>query len=188
MAWRSTLMKYLESRFKSEVEGDFLEFGTLAGDLTIPLAKLAAKHERKVITVDVCDVSVDDTVTSRGKNLSDYYAGFVGRHNQEKIIRKKLQRLDNVLFIKENSVNLQVPLDQKLSVVVVDGGHQLAVFRHDARLGWSHLSVGGMMAIHDYKGDVPGLTEAIDQIVQEFNVSPENLVVLDDRWIVLEKK
>lgn len=186
LAWRTSLINYVKDRIIN-IEGDFLEFGTFLADLTVLLAELAKQQNKKLISVDVCDFLADTLVTSENVKLSDYYKSKTRGKKQKIIIKEKLQVFDNVDFIKTDSVKIQLLENRKFSLVVVDGGHQTNVFKHDARLGWSRLSFGGILAIHDYKGNIPGLTEDVDEIVEEFGVQQENVVVLPGLWIVLEK-
>ena len=188
MSWRSSLIDYLKDRLPPTVEGDILEFGTFLADLTVKLAELAETQNRTVYTVDVCNLAADKTVTVNGLPLSEYYQRFVDTaEQQETIINEKLSKHGNVKFIKRDSSTLTLPKKLQLCVCIVDGCHMPNVLIHDIMFGWRRLTQNGLLAIHDYEGDIEPTTKTVNQFLADHKIAPEQTEKLSGLWLIVKK-
>lgn len=187
--WRKSLIDYIRPRLAGKVEGDFLEVGVCRGELTLALSALAAALNRKVYSFDVCNVNFDSSVNNKGLSMPAYYAGLgLNSENQEKIIRDTVSSCSNVVFTRKDSAKIVFKPTQTFCFVVIDGCHTVKYVRGDFKLAWKHLSPGGYMAMHDYKGDMPHVTETIDKLLKEHKSEVNQAEAIAGWWMVIQKK
>ncbi len=185
MEWRDYLIFHLQPRI-AKLEGDILEIGVLRGELTVKLAELAAKHGRRVFAVDICDLSADPMQTKW--NYLDYYKS-MATADQEATIRQAIDRFSNVIFIKIDSAKITFKPEQKFAATVIDGCHEPEHMKGDFRLAWRHLSPGGLIAMHDYHGDLPPeFSKAVDEVITEVLLEVASLTIIDGWWLIVERK
>lgn len=148
------------------VPGDVLEIGVLAGGGTYKLAKAAP--QRTVIAVDVFDLRFDHTASDDGTAMADIYdrhfkgAGFTG--TQREVFDRITAGLPNLTVIEGDSTQVEIPAD-RLAFSFVDGHHAPEYVRKDFATAWSRTSPGGVVAMHDYGADLPGVTRAIHALI-----------------------
>ena len=188
--WRASLIDYLKDR--GFVSGDILEIGTFLGELTKTLATMGKLDHRHVVTVDICDFDTDQTVNARGVRMNEYYKRICSG-DQFEIIQKKLNDLRNVIFIKLSSPRvtdkkLKLGKGKKFALIVLDGSKNNSIVRSDMKWSWGKLKKGGILAVHDYQGDIPDLTKTIDETVQQLRIKDAQRSVLSGWWLLLEKR
>ncbi|MGD6850751.1 MAG: class I SAM-dependent methyltransferase [Candidatus Bathyarchaeia archaeon] len=186
--WRSVLIGTVKNRL-AELEGDILEIGCCRGELTVALAKLAEPLGKKVYAVDVCDVDFDKSTNDRGLYLPTYYAGLgLNSENQEQILREAIAPYSNVVFNRVDSAKMRFPKTQRFCFAVIDGCHTPEYVHGDFKRAWRLLTSGGLVAMHDYRGDMHVVTESIDQLLEEYAAEIAAVAPLAGWWVVIEKK
>jgi hypothetical protein len=185
--WRASLIDYLKDRLK--LEGDILEVGTLAGDLTKGLA--VTFPERKITTVDYCDPDGDTTVNARGIRMDDYYRGYLRGMDGEaqlQTLTELFKEYPNVNFVRKNSKDLKFSKKRKFAVIIQDGSKKSDIITHGLNLGWRKLKKGGYLCQHDYHGDIPSITETIDRWIVKRKITEDQIETLTGWWIIFEKR
>jgi SAM-dependent methyltransferase len=187
LTWRATLISYIQERLTAL--GDVLEVGVGRGELTAYLAYAASLQDKKVFAVDVCNIDFDQSKNEGGLYLPDYYRQMgLTLENQEEVIRLNIKDCSNVVFFKMDSAKLTFPENQQFCLAVIDGCHTSEYIRSDFLLAWPRISEGGFVAMHDYGGDMPNVTAAIQLLLKEFEAEIASTAILYGWWIVIEKK
>lgn len=155
--------------------GDILEIGALVGEGTRQLAQ--AYPDKTVWALDIFDIEADTTVTQDGQALVELYRGELGGKTQEQAFADNTSGLDNVRVIKGDSRCADFP-PTRLFLVIIDGGHSPAVVAND--WGRAAMRAPRFIAFHDYKHDLPEVTEIIDVLTEGLE-----RVELGSAWLVV---
>ena len=150
------------------VEGDVLEIGALLGGGTATLCGWLARHApgKRVITVDIFDPASDDTVTVDGWTMSELYALRLAGRDQRELFDEVTAGCRNLVVVEGDSTAVEIPVG-RLAFAIIDGSHVPADVRTDFETVWSRLSPGGIVAFHDYGGDLPEITRTLHELVGE---------------------
>lgn len=165
--------------------GDFLEIGAFIGGGTAKLARAAEKWGKLVYAVDIFEPSTDLTANQAGFTMAGIYAGILSGRDQEELFYRNTQGLDNIRMLKIDSRELRFPEEQKFAFVFIDGNHDPDVVWNDIRLAWPALVSGGILGFHDYEGDLPQTTKAINEFLEAYDHEIARLERLPRRWVLL---
>jgi Methyltransferase domain len=162
------LINFCHWRKIHEVPGDFLEIGALFGHGTRQLSRYLSRECRNktLYVVDVFDPDFDVTATASGLTMKELYNGWLaetGAPSQWLLYLCTIKGLTNVRTIRGDSREVSLPAE-RLAFAFIDGNHQADCVQSDFAMVWERLSPGGIVAFHDYGGDLPLVTEAIDDI------------------------
>jgi hypothetical protein len=162
------LLSEIEGHGADSVPGDVLEIGALLGGGTAKLCQWFARHapDKRVISIDVFDPSFDPSVTCEGWPMTDLYRRSLENRDQRSIFDEVTRDCTNLTVVAGDSTEVDVPTDQ-LAFAFVDGSHVPSVVRSDFELVWGLLAPGGIVAFHDYGGDLPGVTHALHACIGE---------------------
>jgi len=180
-----TLLEFIEKHELYKLEGDILEIGAFLGGGTAKLAKFAMKHNKKVYTVDIFDPKVDTTQNLHGLSMSQIYSLILQGKRQRDIFNKVVQGYDNVEVISKDSKKLKFPEDQKFCFSFIDGNHSPEYVKNDFMIAWEHTTPGGGVGFHDYEGDIPETTEAINEIIKDHENEIEVMEKVKEKWVLL---
>ena len=162
------LLAFIRKRVLLELEGDIIEIGAFMGGGTVKLAKLAKKYGKKVYVIDIFEPSLDQTVSKSGVTACEVYQAFLGNRSMLEVYQKATRGFNNIITIKEDSMKVKFPEEQKIILGFIDGCHQQAYVENDFHIIWPHLVSGGTLGIHDYKyDDWPEVTQAVDRLLDE---------------------
>ena len=162
------LIAFMQERGLHKLEGDIIEIGAFMGGGTIKLAKFAKKYGKKVYVVDIFEPSLDQTVSPGGVTACDVYQAFLGGRSMLEVYQEATRGFDNIITIKEDSMKVRFPEEQRFIFGFVDGCHQRAYVENDFHIIWPNLVSGGALGLHDYKyDDWPEVTQAIDALIDE---------------------
>ncbi len=162
------LIAFITKQGLLQMEGDFIEIGAYMGGGTVKLAKLAAKHGKKVYVIDTFDPDMDKTVSKSAVTAAEVYRAFLRGRSMWEVYREATRRLQNVITIIEDSRNVVLDEDVRFVFAFVDGCHEKNCVKSDFHLIWPHLVPGGIIGFHDHKyDDWPDVTEALDDLMQE---------------------
>lgn len=182
-----TLILRLRALGIEKVPGDFVEIGAFLGGGSMKLATFgkSLSPQRKLFVVDVFDPNFDWTCTNSGRAMAELYAGFMkgfGSLSQMEVFKKVTAGVDNIECLVGDSKNLVVP-SERLAFAFIDGNHDPDYVDNDFHKVWPLIQSGGVVAFHDYGGDLPQTTAAIDKIeadhkaeIREKIVEPEKML------------
>jgi Methyltransferase domain len=126
--------------------------------------------DKKLITIDVFDPEFDSTMNTSGDRMCLLYNNalevYYGK-TQLEIFHSVIKGCSNIIVLKVDSKNAVIPAG-KICFGFIDGNHDPEYVRHDFHLIWPKLSSGGCLAIHDYGGDLPQTTAAIDELLEMY--------------------
>jgi hypothetical protein len=180
-----TLIDFINTHHLCQLEGDIVEIGAFVGGGTVKLAKLAQKHNKKVFMIDIFDPTSDRTATPDGTTMSDIYLAFLEGRSQYQVYCENTRSCDNIVTINEDSRKVKFPSNQKFMFGFIDGNHQPDYVRNDFLLVWDHLVSGGVVALHDYKSELPEVTRTIDKLLDEKKREIRNTVEISEKHIIL---
>jgi hypothetical protein len=165
-----TLLDYVERCRLYSVEGDVAEIGAFMGGGTRKLAKFFKRYAKTVIVVDVFDPTFDHTLNERGEAMSDIYQRILGNRDLRGIFNKKVAGLTNVIVHPIDSQQIFFNGTHKFCFSFIDGNHDPSYVKSDFEHLWKKTVRGGVVALHDYGGDLPQVTQAIDSLIREHEV------------------
>ncbi|MCB0329220.1 MAG: class I SAM-dependent methyltransferase [Bdellovibrionales bacterium] len=122
------------------------EFGTHQGILTDRIMQVAPE-EAVMFTLDLPPDEFDSAALRVDKTNRSYV-----KHSKEEMgIYVSEEYEDRVIRLIGDSMRFQPgPLEGKMDLVIVDGGHQYLVAERDISNAWAMLAPGGVMLIDDY--------------------------------------
>lgn len=166
-----SLIRRLKSLGIGKVPGDFLEIGAFLGGGSRKLAAFGKtlSPERKLYVADVFDPDFDWTKTSGGRAMAEVYKDFLGAFgsmSQLEVFKKVTSGLDNIVCLIGDSKDLSIP-SSRLAFAFIDGNHDPEYVENDFNKVWPLIQSGGVVAFHDYGGDLPQTTGAIDKLEAE---------------------
>ena len=183
------LVNFIRREGVDRMEGDFLEIGCFLGGGTAKLARLAQATGKLVWVIDVFDPGFDHTANTNGDRMADLYHGYLQSSSQEEIFRAITRPwADRIRVIKEDSRNASLPEGTRLAFAFGDGNHDPIWVKSDFQLIWSHLHPGGWAGFHDYGGDLPEVTAALDSMMRDHASEIERVEIMKERWVLLVKK
>jgi SAM-dependent methyltransferase len=169
--------------------GDFLEIGCFLGGGTAKLAKLAASTDKQVWVIDPFDPTLDLTRNLAGNRMADLYRDYLHGHSQEEIFRQVTAPWSaSIQVLKQDSMKVRLPDGLRFSFAFTDGNHDPAWVKSDFQLVWRRLLPGGWAAFHDYGGDLPDVTAALDSMLGQYAAEIGRVEKIEDRWILLVQK
>ena len=100
-------------------------------------------------------------------------------NNYNAVVERLKEYKDKTVFLKGDSVEMakEVP-DGSLSLVYIDADHSYEGVKRDIAAWYPKLSVGGIMAFHDYESPAYGVKQAVNEFAAnndlEVHSIPEN--------------
>ncbi len=185
-----TLVEHIQRSGACRVAGDFIEVGAFLGGGTVKLAELARLLGKRVWVVDIFDPGFDLTVNAAGTAMASLYQATLGCGSQERAFRLVTRAVAGTLeVLKQDSRAVVLPPDLKFAFGFIDGNHDPEYVKSDFQLVWDRLSPGGLLGLHDYGGDLPEVTRAIDQLIDRFGSQIESTELVPKQWVMfLQKK
>lgn len=161
-----TLIEFIKKHGLLLIEGDFLEIGTFLGGGARKLAKFIEKSGKKLFVVDVFDPTFDISQTEGGRKATDLYLKALKGRSQYEVYQEAIAGCENVVTLAQDSKKVKIPTE-RLAFAFIDGNHAPIYVENDFYLAWDLLASGGAVAFHDYGGDLPATTAAIDKLIEE---------------------
>jgi hypothetical protein len=183
-----TLIGYIDEHDLWSLNGDILEIGAFMGGGTAKFAIASRKYKKAVLVVDVFDPRFDRTQNTRGESMCWIYSAILGKKNLRAQFDRKTSGLDNITVRSEDSMKLILPSDQRFLFSFIDGNHNSANVTSDINFAWAHTVPGGVVACHDYGGDLPSVTSAIDRFCQIMNDGIGKINILHRRKLIFLHK
>jgi len=153
-----------------ELPGDVLEIGVLMGGGTAKLCGLFGRlaPDKRVIAADLFDPSFDPTMSPLGLSMAQIYHVTIGDHgrDQRAVFDRVTAGARNLVVVAGDSTTVEIPTAQ-LAFAFIDGHHATEYVRADFDTAWSRTVPGGVVAFHDYAGDLRHLTAAIHRLIGE---------------------
>jgi SAM-dependent methyltransferase len=184
-----TLVAFMRDHRVCELPGDFIEIGAFLGGGTAKLAKFAGSCRKQVWVIDIFDPAFDRTETIDGEIMSDMYQRFLHYASQEQIFRRVTGPYRKKLrVLKGDSRRVRVPDRCRFCFGFIDGNHHPLWVINDFLLVWDRLVPGGWVGFHDYGGDLPLVTAAIDLIAKACRDSIDDVVRIKEKTVILLRK
>lgn len=172
-----------------QMAGDFLEIGCFLGGGTAKLAKLAASAGKQVWVIDLFDPNFDLTSNLAGNRMADLYRRYLHGRTQEEIFRQVTGPWSgSIQVIKQDSMKARLPDGLRFTFAFTDGNHDPVWVKSDFHLVWKRLVPGGWAGFHDYGGDLPDVTAALDSTMAQYAGEIGRVEKVQDRWILLVQK
>lgn len=169
--------------------GDFLEIGCFLGGGTAKLAKLAASVGKQVWVIDLFDPTFDLTQNLAGDRMADLYRDYLKGRSQEDIFRQVTAPWSgSIQVLQQDSMKARLPDALHFSFAFVDGNHDPAWVKSDFNMVWKRLVPGGWAGFHDYGGDLPEVTAALNSMLTQHEGAIGRVERITDRWILLVQK
>ncbi|MCH7658435.1 MAG: class I SAM-dependent methyltransferase [Bacteroidetes bacterium] len=150
------------------MEGDIIEIGAFKGGGTVKLAKFAKKYGKKVYVIDIFEPSLDQTISKSGVTAFEVYQAYLGGRSMLEVYQEATRAFDNIITIKEDSMNVRFGQQTRFIFGFIDGCHQQAYIENDFNIIWPNLVSGGVLGCHDYQfDDWPEVTPAVDRLIDE---------------------
>jgi len=152
------------------IDGDLLEIGVLLGGGTRKLCAVAQRSpQKRVIAVDVFDPDFDHTRGMPGFEMAALYRDQMrwsrtGETDQRGLFDEVTRGCSNLVVVSGDSTTVDIPTE-RLCFAFIDGHHAPEYARKDFATCWSRLSPGGVVAMHDYGGDLPDLTAEVHSLI-----------------------
>jgi len=179
------LIDFLRTRHIYRLPGDLLEVGAFMGGGTAKLARFARKHGKRVFAIDIFEPAADTTPMPDGTTMASIYLAFLEGRPQRDVYRETTRRCNNIVTICQDSMKVTFPPEQRFCFAFIDGNHDLDHIRSDFRLAWTHLVSGGVLGLHDYGTELPGVTDCIDSLVEAHRHEIAGRHEIPDRHILL---
>lgn len=151
-----------------QLEGDFVEIGVFLGGGTYKLSKLLERLgvNKKVYAIDIFNPEFDITINIQGNAMSEIYKRALNAKNQYDIYREIIKNCPNIHTIVGDSKKIFLPCE-KIAFTFIDGNHSPDYVKNDFYLVWDKLVSKGVVAFDDYGYDIPHVTQAINQLIEE---------------------
>lgn len=163
------LIAFIRRRGLSRLEGDIVEIGAFMGGGTVQLAKYARKYGKKVFVIDIFEPGLDTTVSESGVTATDVYRAYLNGRQMIDVYQEAIGGFDNVITLREDSMKVKFPEEQKFIFGFVDGCHQKAYIENDFGIIWPNLVSGGVLGCHDYRyDDWPEVTPAVEGLIEQY--------------------
>lgn len=106
--------------------------------------------------------------------------------NSERIAQKKMQKFDNIHWVKEYSDEAVESTPDEVDFVYIDGDHSYEQAKKDMINYWGKIKKGGMMGGHDITNDHDnyGVAKAFVEFCSEYKLKP--YVSRTDWWVIKE--
>lgn len=167
------LIDFINEREAFKLDGHIVEIGVLFGGGTAKLAKFAKAHKKNVYAIDVFDPHFDGSQNLEGVKMSTQYrirrllvGGFKNK-SQFEVFKETTRGFDNVIVMKEDSKNVNFSPTEKFMFCFIDGNHTSEYVMNDFYKVWTNLVPGGVIGFHDYNGDIPDVTKAVDYLIEK---------------------
>ena len=177
-------IELIEKEELYKLEGDMLEIGSFLGGGTAKLAEIGEKYNKNVYTADIFSPEFDTTKNLQGISMAEIYSMILQGKKQIDIFNKVTENFDNIKVIMGDSKELKFPEDQKFFFSFIDGNHSPEYVVNDFKIAWKYTVSGGAVGFHDYEGDLPPTTEAINKIMKEYEKEIMKIERFPERWSV----
>jgi hypothetical protein len=183
------LVDFIRREGLDRLDGDLLEIGCFLGGGTAKLAQVAQATGKLVWVIDVFDPAFDHTANTKGDQMADLYQGYLQSSSQEQVFEAVTKRWrECIRVIKQDSRIASLPDGTRIAFGFGDGNHDPLWVKNDFHLIWSHLLPGAWAGFHDYGGDLPEVTAALDSMMRDHAAEIERVEIMKERWVLLVKK
>ena len=183
-----TLIDYLEKHQIFKLEGDLLEIGAFMGGGTKKLAQFSKQYNKKLITIDVFDPSFDKTCNERNESMESIYNAILGKRDLKTVFNNTITQETNVVVYAKDSKSVELPQGTKLCFSFIDGNHDPGYVESDFKMVWDLTVPEGVVCFHDYGGDLPLTTKAINNLVVTHKESIQSTFHFEKKCLLFIRK
>jgi predicted O-methyltransferase YrrM len=161
--------------------GDVVEVGSAAGGTTVVMIHAAMLVGKNVISIDPYPEEFEEKAQGYTKGLM---AGY-----RDKFAINILNRYDNIIQYNKSTEDCIEKIPDNLSLVFIDGMHELEFTKRESELLFPKLVKGGVMYFHDILFDHGQVTQIKGQGVWNIkDYFPGAEFVGKHPWIMLKVK
>lgn len=167
---------------KQEVSGDFAELGVYKGD-SAEVLHLMDKSRIFHLFDTFSGFQDEDLKTETGKA-----AGYTPLHFADtsvEQVRKRLQAEKFIFHPGDFSKTKNQVAEKQFALVNMDVDLYLPT-REGLAFFYPRLLAGGVIFVHDYNPDWPGIVKAVDEFCNEFKVTPIHIPDTDDTVVIVK--
>ena len=177
-----TLIEHIEKNKVQNLDGDFLEIGAFMGGGSKKLAMYANKFGKRLYVIDIFNPDFDLTKNNRGEPMNWIYRKILGQKNLREVFDINTKDEKNIVVYSGDSKKIQLSDNLRFCFTFVDGNHDPEYVKNDFYIAWNKTVSGGIIAYHDYGGDLPQTTQAIKEMIEK------NDAYINKTELVPEKK
>ena len=164
----------------------------LANNGDIWIEKIIGKYIDPFSKIDIFEIGtgVGSSALWMSKNLclhADsmvYTAGIDAHEGIDSTAKANLENVANVSYYNGYGVKYLNKLNILFDLIYIDGDHIKLSVINDARWSLQYLKESGIIIFDDYEDNWPGVVDAVDSFVDEFNLKTE---VLSNTQIMVKK-
>lgn len=166
-----TLIDFILAHRILKVAGDFVEIGTFLGGGAYKLAKFLEKKKslKRLFVIDIFDPGFDKTVNVDGSPMALLYSKALEVYDgksQSEVFSEVTRTCTNIVPLTGDSKKVRIP-SGSFSFAFIDGNHEPGYVENDFYLVWARISSKGVVAFHDYEGDLPQTTAKIKELIDK---------------------
>lgn len=135
-----------------------LEIGCLGGQGTRALA--LAFPEREIYALDTFDLNAEEA-----PELRELYRNDLNGRDQVEVFLENIHGLDNITVVISDSRDWEP--DVRFALAIIDGVHTYDCVINDLEKA---IGAADYVAVHDYNGDLPQVTEAVNEVVRKYGL------------------
>ncbi len=182
------IISFIKDRHVFQVEGDLVEIGTFLGGGALKLSKTIEREAPKktLFVIDVFDPNFDWTKNTSGNSMASFYQDSLKRYHgrtQQQVYEEVTSGRKNIVTLKIDSKKAHLPTD-KLCFALIDGNHSPDYVESDFLLVWALLKSGGVVAFHDYEGDLPQTTMKINELINRYKKEIVSTHQIKSKWLI----
>lgn len=184
------LIKVLEKEETMKLPGDLIEIGSFVGGGTRKLAKYVLRFKKKIYAIDIFNPSADLTTCEKGISMADIYSNYLQKLclTMFEAYWFNVGKFSNVVTLCADSKKIKLPKSQKFCFGFIDGNHSPEYIINDFYLVWNHLVPGGIVAFHDYRYNLPKVTETINKLILKHRSEIEKIIINPTIYVIFIKK
>ncbi len=139
--------------------------------------------------MDIFDPAFDATVNSSGNRMCDLYSRALAGKSQEQVFwRINRKNRGQLRVLKADSRTVRLPDDVQFAFGFIDGNHDPTWVESDFLLIRGRLHPGGVVGFHDYGGDLPLVTQKIDELVARNRAHIADISIFPEKWLLFATK
>lgn len=185
MVGYETLVEFMVERGMYKLDGDLVDVGCFLGGGTVKLAEFAGHYGKNVYAIDIFDPNSDTTENIKGRKMSEIYQQRLKGRSQLEVFEEVTKGYTNIILVAKDSKEVKFSKEKKFLFGFIDGNHSPDYVTNDFYLIWNNLVSSGVVGCHDYKGDLPQNTRAIENLIEKHKNEIKEIVEIPSKWVVL---
>ena len=120
--------------------------------------------------------------------MSYIYQKILGNRDLKSIFKRNIADLTNIIIYPIDSQKMYFNATHRLCFSFIDGNHDSTCVKSDFELLWGKTVKGGVVALHDYGGDLPQVTSAIDILIKDHQAEIGDIEKIPEKCFIFVRK